>query len=57
MSSQVGVRACKKDNSCFVIFLVISPERIPKQNSCALHDFLMVWNILIIFGKYIDEDK
>ena len=32
----------KKDNSCFVLFLVISPERISKPNSCALRKFLMV---------------
>ena len=34
--------ACKKDNSSFVIFLVISPERISKPNSYVLYNFLIV---------------
>ena len=49
--------ACKKDNFCYVRFLVISPEQISKPSSCALHHFLMVWNILIIFDRGIDEDQ
>ena len=37
-------------------FLAISSEWISKRNSCALHNFLMVWNILLIFGRGIDID-
>ena len=37
--------------------LVISPEQIPKPNSCALYYFLMVCNMLIIFGRGIDKDQ
>ena len=37
----------------FFFFHVISPERICKLYSCALNNFTMVWNILIIFGRSI----
>ena len=37
-------------------FLVISPEQISKPNSCALYNFFMVWNSLIIFGRGNDKD-
>ena len=47
--------ACKKDSSCFFLFLVISPERISLPDSWALYNFLMVWNILIIFGRSKDK--
>ena len=48
---------CKKDNICFIFFLDISPEQISKSNLYTLHHFLMVWNILIIFGRDIDKDQ
>ena len=38
-------------------FVVIPPERISEQNSCTLHNFLMVGNILIIFGRGFDKDQ
>ena len=47
--------SCKKDNSCSVLFLVISSEIISKRNSRALRKFLMVWIILIIFGRGIHK--
>ena len=47
---------CKKDNSFMLFFHVISPERISKPNSCAHHNFWMVWNSLIICGRGIDKD-
>ena len=34
----------------------LSPEQISKPISCALHNFLMVRNILIILGRGIDKD-
>ena len=49
--------ACMKDNSCSVLFLVVFPKWIAKPNSCALHNFLMVWNILIIFDISINKDQ
>ena len=39
------------------VFLLITPERISKPNSCAFHNFLMVDDVLIIFGIYIDKDQ
>ena len=45
-----------KDNSCFVIYLVISPEQIFKPNTCAIHNFFMVCNILTIFNRDKDKD-
>ena len=44
-------------NFFFVLaFLGISPRRISKSNYCQLHNFLMVWNILIIFSRDIGKD-
>ena len=40
-----------------LFFLVLSPEQISKPNFCALHNFLMIWKILIIFGRGIDKDQ
>ena len=40
-----------------LFFLVNSPEQISKPNFYALHNFLIVWNILIIFGRDIDKDQ
>ena len=40
-----------------LVFLVISPEQMSKPNSCVLDNFLMVWNVLIIFGRDIDKDQ
>ena len=39
-----------------LLFLVISPEQISKPNSCALHNFLLVWNIFI-FGSGMNKDQ
>ena len=41
---------------CLFFFQVIYPERVSKPNYCALHNFLMVRNSLIIFGRGIDKD-
>ena len=49
--------ACKKENTCSIPILVILPEWISQLNSCAIHNFLMVWNILITFGRSIDKDQ
>ena len=40
-----------------LFFLLISPERISNPNSCALHKFLMVGNILIIFSGGVYKDQ
>ena len=37
--------------------LVVSPKRISKPDSYALYNFLMVWTILIIFGRDRDKDN
>ena len=44
-----------QEGQLFGLLLVISPEQISKPNSCACHYFLMVWNILIIFGRDLDK--
>ena len=49
--------AYKKDNSCFVIFSSYLPWTIPKPSSYANHNFLMIWNILVIFGRDIDMEQ
>ena len=33
------------------------PDQISKPNFCALHNFLLVLNILMKFGRGIDKDQ
>ena len=47
MAGQVGVSHAGRTTLAVFFFQVISPERISKSNSCELHNFLMVINILI----------
>ena len=47
--------ACRKDNYSFGLLPVTSHEPISKPNSCARHNFLMVWNILIIICRDLDK--
>ena len=55
ISGQVGVSHAR--TTFAVLFLVILPKQRSKPNSCALHNFLMVRNTLIIFGRGIDKDQ
>ena len=55
-AGQVGMLHARRTTLAVFFFLVISPKRISKPNSYALHIFLMVWNILIRFGTGIDKD-
>ena len=45
-----------KTTLALLFSLDISPERMYKPNSCVLN-FLMVCNVLIIFGRGRDKDQ
>ena len=50
--------ACKRDNSHFLRYVVISLEaQNPYTDPCALHNFDTLRHVLIIFGKNEEEDQ